>query len=736
GSLLSSGDTEYVTPARVSVPPVLEEHLPLRGWPDLDLQRAADRIVLARFTPPGLIIDEQLNVLQVRGQTASFIQLPAGSVTWNLLRLLREEVAHQVRSPIERAIRDNVPVIIENVTTREGSAEVEIQVDVLPITALATRTRCFLILFQAARSHTHLPQLPSLPLLSPTESESLSVQLRRDLESTRLHLQSLVEERDIHNQELVSANEEIQSANEELQSSNEELETTKEELQSSNEELQTVNEELQQRNLVLLQTGNDLSNLLTSVNIPLLMLTSDLEIRQFTPPMQRLLNIRPSDVGRSISEIRLQISIENIEPLLHDVLETLGTREVEVTDRDGRWHLLRIRPYRTAENRIEGLVVVLVDIHQLRSSQQELSDARDFASSVVESVPVAIVVINRDCTIRSVNTAFRELTRMPNRELIGQSLPDMVGHLWGMDGFLDKLHEIMGENHITGVLEFEHVSTTARPLTLLIKAQALLSDSNQVVLLALEDITTRRAAEHLLADQQHELERKIESAARTLDQTQEELRGLTSHLFNAQEEERQHVARELHDDVSQRLSLLELMLESAQASPTSTGRLAEIETLRSQLQSLNTDVRQISHRLHPAILTDLGLASALRALVDEFGRREAMPVTFVSVNVPELPPQPATTALYRIAQEALRNVVKHAGKTHVKVLLEGTAAALHLEILDLGQGFDPETEFTGEGLGLVSMKERARLAGGNFSITSALGRGTTVAVDVPLDHHA
>ncbi|HEY0161419.1 MAG TPA: CheR family methyltransferase, partial [Edaphobacter sp.] len=268
GSLLSSGDTEYVTPARVSVPPVLEEHLPLRGWPDLDLQRAADRIVLARFTPPGLIIDEQLNVLQVRGQTASFIQLPAGSVTWNLLRLLREEVAHQVRGPIERAIRDNVPVIIENVTTREGSAEVEIQVDVLPITALATRTRYFLILFQAARSHTHLPQLPSLPLLSPTESESLSVQLRRDLESTRLHLQSLVEERDIHNQELVSANEEIQSANEELQSSNEELETTKEELQSSNEELQTVNEELQQRNLVLLQTGNDLSNLLTSVNIP------------------------------------------------------------------------------------------------------------------------------------------------------------------------------------------------------------------------------------------------------------------------------------------------------------------------------------------------------------------------------------------------------------------------------------------------------------------------------------
>src|SRR6185437_3870482 len=158
---------------------------------------------------------------------------------------------------------------------------------------------------------------------------------------------------------------------------NEELETTKEELQSTNEELQTVNDELQQRNAILTQTGNDLNNLLTSVNIPLMMLTEDLHIRQFTPPMEKLLNVRVSDVGRPISEIRLQLSIENIEPILREVLDTLGARELEVQDRDGRWYLLRFRPYRTAENKIEGLVVVLVDIDQLRSSQQDLRAARD-----------------------------------------------------------------------------------------------------------------------------------------------------------------------------------------------------------------------------------------------------------------------------------------------------------------------------------------------------------------------
>ena len=705
----------------------------LRNWPDLDLQHAADRIVLARFAPAGVVIDEKMEVLQVRGQTAPFVELPAGTVSWNLLRLLRPEVAGQVQDRLERAVRDNVPVRIAPVLLRDGrGGQRHVQIDVLPISSVTLRSRCFLVLFQSSSETSSVSVTDLLPPENLAAArETLSNQLRTDLDATRLHLQSLLEERDAHNQELVSANEEIQSANEELQSANEELETTKEELQSSNEELQTVNEELQQRNLVLVQTGNDLTNLLNSVNIPLLMLNSDLKIRQFTPPMQRLMNIRASDIGRSISEIRLQLSVEDIQPLLLEVLDTLNAREIEVRDREGRWHLLRIRPYRTAENRIEGLVVVLVDIHQLRNSQQELRDARDFVSTVLESVPVAVVVLNRDCTIRTVNTAFRELTRLPTRELSGRSLPDLVDTLWGIDGFLNKLLDLIAAD-AGRLIEFEHVSTTARKLTLLIKGQAMLADDNQLILLTMEDISARRATELLLTEQQRDLQARVEVAARTLDQTKDELRGLTAHLFNAQEEERQHVARELHDDVSQRLSILAQGLEATQSADTAADRLTSIQALRDQLQSLNTDVRQISHRLHPSILTDLGLTVALRSLVDEFGKRESMPVTFVGLNVPELAPQPAVTALYRITQEALRNVVKHAGRTHVKVMLEGNANGLHLEVLDLGEGFDLDTEFPREGLGLISMKERARLAGGELHITSALGRGTTVSVDVPL----
>jgi two-component system, chemotaxis family, CheB/CheR fusion protein len=711
----------------------MESHL----WPELELQRAADRIVLARFGPPGLIVDDHMNVLQARGQTSQFLEIAPGAVNWNLLRVLRAGIANEVRTATERAIRENLPASAMATMIDDEDRLLHLQIEVLPITSAAARPRCFLILFQTvtAAADGGAPELPPPMQLTLDEKDRLLAQMRQDLAATRYHLQSLVEERDARNQELVSANEEIQSANEELQSTNEELETTKEELQSANEELQTVNDELQQRNNVLTQTGNDLNNLLNSVNIPLLMLTSALQIRQFTPPMQRLLNVRPSDIGRSIGEIRLKLSIENIEPILNEVLETLAAREIEVQDRDGRWHLLRIRPYRTLDNKIEGLVVVMVDIDQLRRSQQHLVDARDFARSVVESAPVPIVVLNRDCTIRSVNTAFRQLTELRSTELEGRSLPNLVHHLWGLNDIREKLASLL-EPGSGEAIEFEHESTSTQEKTLLIKARALSTDGSRVLLLMMEDITLRRQSELLISRQKTALEGEIAVAERNLTRTQAEARGLTAHLFTVQEEERQRVARELHDDISQRLSLLEMLLHQVEADNCSQKDKDRIQSAQEQAQSLNTDVRQISHRLHPAILNDLGLSAALKALVEEFGHREGMPASYLTHDLPESWPREAATAIYRIAQEALRNVAKHAGKTHVKVVLAGMEKRLELRVMDFGPGFDQDAENPSRGLGMISMQERARLAGGTFGVQSELGHGTTVTVDIPLDRDA
>ncbi|MGH9562062.1 MAG: CheR family methyltransferase [Terracidiphilus sp.] len=703
-------------------------------WPELELQRAADRMVMARFGPAGLIIDERMNILQSRGQTAPYFEIAPGPVNWNLQRVLNEGIVTEVRAVAQRAIAENVPTSTTIDLLDEETGLKQVQVDVLPITSASARPRCFLILFQplGGKDTDAKPmEQAAQSQLTSDEKDRMIAQLRQDLISTRFHLQSMIEERDARHQELVSANEEIQSANEELQSTNEELETTKEELQSANEELQTVNDELQQRNNILTQTGNDLTNLLNSVNIPLLMLTSDLQIRQFTPPMQRLLNVRSADIGRSISEIRLQLSVENIAPLLNDVLESLGTREMEVQDREGRWHLLRVRPYRTTDNKIEGLVVVLVDIDQLRRSQQHLMDARDFARSVVESVPVPIVVLNRNSTIRSANTAFRELTEMKGGELEGLSLPDLVKHLWGLEEIGERL-EALADSDPGTTLELEHESTTQQKKTLLIKSQALSTDGSRVLLLMIEDITLRRTAELLSTKQKTALEDEIQVASRRLTRTEGELRGLTGHLFTAQEEERQYVARELHDDISQRLSVLRMLLDEISISEQRKADYERLQTARQQVDSLNNDLRTISHRLHPAILNELGLSESLKALVHEFGEYENMPATYSKKNVPDDLPQQAATSVYRIAQEALRNVSKHAGKTHVKVTLSGAQNLLRLKVEDFGVGFDQDADAWSGGLGMISMQERARLAGGQLKVQSALGQGTTVVVEVPL----
>ncbi len=718
--------------------PTPASYVPL-GISELEMQRVADRVVLARFGPPGLIVDERMNVLQARGQTAAYVELASGTASLNLLRILREGLLEPVREALERSIGEGIPVMrIAQFSPRPGEQR-HVQIDIVPITSSTQQGGCYLVLFTEASdpfgdsfgdSFKEALQGTPATVLTGAEGDRQNGQLRHDLMSTRVHLQSLIEEREARNQELVSANEEIQSANEELQSTNEELETTKEELQSSNEELQTVNEELQQRNTVLTETGNDLSNLLTSVSMPLLMLTEDLRVRQFTPPMERLLNIRNSDIGRSLREIRLQLSIEDIEPLLHEVMESLTMREEEVQDREGRWHLLRIRPYRTTENKIEGLVMMLVDIHQLRTSQQSLRVAKKFADCVVECVPVPVVVLDTSLEIREANTSFRQLSRMELPQLQGRFLPDLFSRLWGNFDLGERLGQLP-ENEDGEPIEFEHASSTTDRRTFLIKAQTLKTDQDRVILLTMEDMTLRRETERKSALERAALQQEVEKTGRTLVQAQNELRELAAHLFTMQEEERKYLARELHDDVAQRLSLAALLCQEAQSATDPAARGKALDQAVADIASMNADVRMISHRLHPAILHELGLPTALKQLVDEFGKREGMLATLITASLPDTIDPATATSLYRVTQEALRNVAKHAGKTHVKVMLEGREDQLYLEVRDFGMGYDQESEEAPSGLGLISITERTRIAGGRSRVESSLGRGTSVIVEVP-----
>ncbi|MGA7615270.1 MAG: CheR family methyltransferase [Thermoanaerobaculia bacterium] len=326
--------------------------------PRMSILKEADRTILNQFVPPGVIVDSNLQILQFRGRTAPFLEPPTGSASFDLLKMTREGLFADLQSAIHQARRSDKPVRREAIPLKSNGSTIEVGLEVIPF-GFSKEQRHFVILFEVAK--------PAHPASSrqgkaPTQAERKEIEkLERELDATREYLQSIIEEQEATNEELRSANEEIQSSNEELQSTNEELETAKEELQSSNEELTTLNEELETRNHELSQLNNDLSNLLGSVDIPILMLGSDYRIRRFNSAAQKVLNLIPSDLGRPITDLRTTLRIDDLEKLVADSVDSLVVHDIEVDGRNGGTYNLRIKPYKTLENRIEGAVLTIVE---------------------------------------------------------------------------------------------------------------------------------------------------------------------------------------------------------------------------------------------------------------------------------------------------------------------------------------------------------------------------------------
>src|SRR5262249_27710190 len=264
-------------------------------------------------------------------------------------------------------------------------------------------------------------------------------------------------------------NEEIQSSNEELQSTNEELETAKEELQSTNEELTTLNEELQSRNGELSQVNNDLNNLLSSVNLPILMLGNDLTIRRFTPMAERFFNLITGDVGRRISDINPNIDISDMDKRVTEVIETLKTQDHDVRDRDGRWFSLRIRPYRTKDNKIDGAVLIMVDINEIRHSLEE----------VTELVNQPLLLLTGDYRVHRANSAFYEKFQLDPAQSSDVSIYKLGRGEWNIPALHALLESVLPESRRVENFHIEHKfdSLGAQVLSLSFSARVLHQES-------------------------------------------------------------------------------------------------------------------------------------------------------------------------------------------------------------------------------------------------------------------
>ena len=682
-----------------------------------DLEKAVERIIWQRYAPAALVVDASLQVLHFEGNAGPYLAPARGAATLNVLKLVREELALDLRTALHRAKKEETPVRREGIRFRQDGGSKTVNLEVIPMKGRHAKGADFLILIE---------EVPPREAAEPRAAEQDElVHLKQELASTREHLQSIIESQEATNEALTVEHEEVLSANEELQSTNEELETAKEELQSSNEELSTLNEELQNRNAELGQLANDLSNLLVGVSIPVIIVGGDRRIRRFTPAAEPLLNLIPADVGRPISDIRPNIDVPDLDGLISEVSGKGSLVEREVQSRDGHWYSLRMRPYKTAEDKIDGVLMALMDIDVMKrgidQARLSLGDAvaeRDLSANLLDMSGALIVILDPTGRIIAFNRVCQELSGYPLREAEGRTLWDFL---------------IPPEEVDEAKVAFASILEGTEPARTYERTWIGKDGSRRVV--ASSSIVRRGAdgaARQVISTGIDITQRKL--AEDTLRRSEDQLRRLMANLFTAQEEERKRIARELHDDLNQRMAMLANEVATLEQKPPTSARLLrkQLRALGERVDQLSDDLRRAAHQLHPSALEHFGLVAAIESHCSDFLKLHPIQLKLTHRSVPESIPFEISLCLYRVTQECLNNVAKHSSARKVTVTITGNEDALALSITDNGAGFDPGLLADQSGLGIVGIRERVRLVNGIVSITSQPGHGTKIECRVPL----
>ncbi|HUB07685.1 MAG TPA: chemotaxis protein CheB [Myxococcales bacterium] len=366
----------------------------------IDLSREADRLLMARYGPAAVVVNDSFDILCTRGHTGAYLELPSGETRLGLFSMAREGLLAELRVALQRARKEDAPVRREGAHVRVNGGVKHVHLEVTPFRPASARERYFLVVFEDASPEPEAAAKGKRAASAEPEVEpALAQKLRQELTATKDYLQSAIEDHANTNEELAATNEELLSTNEELQSTNEELETAKEELQSSNEELTTVNDELQTRNVELTQAHDDLQNVLACTAIPIVLVGTDGRIRRVTPQALETLNLLPSDVGRPIRDINPGISAPELDRAIARVAESGEAKQADVQDRSGRWWRLELRPYETEARRREGVILSLVDIDGPKRALEErerllekIRQERTLLESVLRRMPAGVLI--------------------------------------------------------------------------------------------------------------------------------------------------------------------------------------------------------------------------------------------------------------------------------------------------------------------------------------------------------
>jgi two-component system CheB/CheR fusion protein len=530
-----------------------------------------------------------------------------------------------------------------------------------------------------------------------------------------------------------------------LQSANEELETAKEEIQATNEELSTINDELRNRNIQLHAVNNDLKNLLSSVNIAILMLSGDLRIRRFTPMAEQLFNLISSDVGRPFSDIQTNIDVPHLINLVTSVIDTLIPYEQDVQDREGNWFSLRIRPYRTTDDRIDGVVIGLIDIDVLKRNAITLESARNYANTIIETLRQPLIVLNSELTVITANRAFYEIFQMNPVQVEQQSIFDLGRGDWDMPKMRSLLNETLLMDISVHDYEITQNFSKLGLRTMLLNAcQIEQSDIGKMILIAIEDITERKLQKQQMLTKNQELSDAI-VASEAANRAKSRFLGSMSH--------------ELRTPLNAIMGFTQLLQLNTNLDDDTKEFVEMIRQSSAHLLFLIQDLLDIARieadkmEIEPSHLL---FTNFLQMTVDMvYQNAEGKHLTFTTQFADDLPENIYADEhrLRQVLLNLLSNAIKFTSTGEIIFAVSKLPYANHREFIrftitdtglgiadsDLGRIFwafeqlgATTTKNQGTGLGLAISQNLVRKMGGEIMVTSEVGVGSTFSFELDL----
>jgi two-component system CheB/CheR fusion protein len=458
-----------------------------------NITQVAEKVLLQQATPNCLIVTDHGDIIYIHGKIDKYLALSHGEAKMNIFEMARGGLQQELPVLIRKAVATKKTVSVEGVKISAQRVSYFVNCTVQYITEPLAMAGSLIVLFEDL--HPNTKRSPVKSTHRQKKSERIIKELEHELKSTKENLRTVVEELETSNEELKSSNEEMQSTNEEMQSSNEELETSKEELQSLNEELITVNTELQNKNDELSVVNSDMKNLLDSNDIPTIFLDTNLCIKRFTQHAVKVVNLIGTDVGRPIDHLAAKFKYDKLVEDAKGVLKTLLYKQTEVQTNDGLWYQMRILPYRTTTNVIDGVVITFSDINQLKKTAGEIAElnkevqrAREYADNIIDTVRESLIILDKDLKVVSANRSFYRSFKTDRTSTVGKYIYEIDGKKWDLPTLRKLLKEILLKQNVFENFAMEYDFTGDGKKSLLLNCRQIFHGTNDpsLILLAIE----------------------------------------------------------------------------------------------------------------------------------------------------------------------------------------------------------------------------------------------------------